>query len=268
MARRGRDRDRSGETSGARPSGRPSWVDKVGLLIALASVVVAIIALGGGSGSHGKGHSQLNLVDLNVRAVAENRRRYSRLEITLHNTGDQLVVIDGARFEIRRVYALPRCTTQGDLALSNDYGVSLPVDAKPGEAVEAPLHQQVGPDEADRFGITLSTSREQAVVYLFEVEASLANDGSRSPLPLGRVLVSLPERPGPGEYYWDEKTVELLVNWYDPGGEAHALWREAMPCWKSNTAVLRRALAGSAVRTPELDALAGELVTPTFAALE
>jgi hypothetical protein len=271
------NRDKKDHASASRGfSNRPSWVDKLGLLVAAASVVVAIFALGNGSGSSGnptgssrKTAARLNVVDVNLRDVAKGVRRYARLDVTLHNTGGQLAVVDGVRFEIERVYALPRCASQDDLPLNHVYGVSLPIKARPGSHVDAPLHQQIGSDDADRFGISLSTKRiDPTAVYLFVVDASLLNDGARGPVSLGRLLVSLPEMPLEGEYYWTEKTISLLSNWVDTEGSARELWAVSMPCWRSNTRIIERALDRHGARSTALATLADELVTPSLAAIE
>jgi hypothetical protein len=254
---------------------RPSWVDKAGLLVAVASVAVAVIALTRPSGSNSsepssKAPPRLEVVDLRVRDILAERKNHARMEITLHNTGERLVVIHGVRFEIEHVYELPRCASQGDLALTNVYGVALPRNAQPEDMVNAPLHQQVGPDEADRFGIDISTERSHThtAVDLFELEVSLLHDGSATPLSLGKVLVSLPEMPSRGEYYWGRGTGAFLRQWAEATPGAIKLWRSSMPCWRSNTAILRRALARRSVRSSALDDLATELATPSLAALE
>jgi hypothetical protein len=129
-------------------SRKPNWVEKAGVLLGLASLIAGI-ALGvdahsNGQAAPGKAPAELTLVDMLVRDI-DVTPRHAQLEIVLHNTGDQLVVIDQARIRIRHVYRLLRCATQGDLPLSNTYGVLLPIDAKPNEVIGTPLHQQVGP---------------------------------------------------------------------------------------------------------------------------
>ncbi len=206
-----------------------------------------------------------------VREV-ENPYRFSRLEITLHNVGGRLVVIDGARIKIRRVYEVPLCATQGDLVVSHAYGVVLPIDSRSGRTIKASLHQQIGPDEADRFGIDLSTRMSAdapAAVHLFEADVSLLDDGSQSPLPLGTIIVALPKSPAGGQYFWDDKVVEILRNYVSGEGRSvRDLWGGAMPCWRSNTAILRWLRTRDAVRSAPLEAAFRELVTPAFSKLE
>lgn len=260
---------------------RPTWVDIGGLMVGVASVIVAIVALGGGS----KGNSSvstrgtandsagLSLVDLYVRDSERGPGQpRPHVEITLHNLGARRVIIDRARIKIRRVYELRRCASQDDLPLSHTYGVALPVTARPGFTVEHRLHQQIGPDEADRFAISLSADTagvRTGSLYLFELGIALRDDAPRATLPVGRIQISLPELPVPGEYYWTDETSTLVGGLATTSpGYVRELRTYSMPCWRSNTATLHKAFESPAVRSGQLESISGELVAPSFAALE
>lgn len=275
MRRHRRDSDRAS-------SGRPNWADKTNLLIAAAGVAVAIVAIvvgavsaGGSGGSNPASEAPANLrvIDTVVRDVERgpNQPR-AHLEFVLHNVGGRRAVVDRADIEVRRVYELRRCASQDDLPLSNNYGVSLPADAQPGDIVEAPLHQQLGPDEADRFALALSTRvrpREPGSFYVFELDVTLHNDGPRADLPAGTALISLPEIPIVGEYYWGADTAKLIGDLASTSPEYVAeLRRFSMPCWRANTVALKKALASPAARSPFLEAVSNELVAPHLAVLE
>jgi hypothetical protein len=239
-----------------------------GLLIALAAW---LIPRGGDSGPNvgaAQRPSNLELVDLLVKEAGGG----SRLEVTLHNTGERRVVIDGARIEIRRVYEAGHCYPQGDLPLSNSYGVQLPPDSSPGTELKAPLHQQLGADQADRFAISFGLPESDMpppVNYLFELDLSLTNDGPAGPLPLGGVQVSLPYAPAPGEDFWVDGSAEYLAAEFDLSNERSlGEFRAAMRCWRANTAVLEEAFSHPAVRSPNLDAISDLMVKPSFAAVE
>ncbi len=215
--------------------------------------------------------SHLEPVSMTVREIHKPYQRHARLEVTFHNTGGQLVVVSEARVRIRRVYELRPCFPQGDLPLSNTYGVLLPIDARPGALVRVPLHQQIGADEADRFGILFGArangKREVEGTYLFELDIALVTDGPRSPMSLGQALVSLPELPYPGNYYWGDKTAEFIAVTYPHIQGKRSFRRHSMPCWKRNTTTLRNALSGPAVRSPELGAISETLVAPSISAI-
>lgn len=217
--------------------------------------------------------ARLEVVDLSVREVEGPYEHRSRLEVTLHNEGGRLVVIDGAQVEVRQVRAVRSCFAQASLPVSNRYGALLPTDAEPGDSIEVPLHQQVGADAADRFRIVLGadagTDDELTATYLFDLEVSLLNDGPRSPLPLGRVLVMLPSIPRSGQYYWTETTAETINRAFRPDDELLRYFeRKSLPCWHANTAILRRLLAAHALRSDQLDEIADTLVTPDASELE
>lgn len=264
-----------------------AWLDRLdalltrrnGLLVGAAALIALFAWLyprSGDSQPHVEGtprSARLVLTDMVVHDPSyEQAHRHARLEITVHNFGGRLVVVDGARIEVRQVYEIRRCTTQGDLILSNSYGVLLPVGAKFGYTIEKPLHQQIGPDQADRFGISFGTNipaNSEPAVYLFEVEVALRNDGPHNPLPLGRAILSLPEKPTGGQYFWGQGTIETLKNLQGGADQSpRELWAEAMPCWRMNTAIFRQFLNGDAERSPEIKAIPGELLTPSFSKLE
>lgn len=273
---------RRGRRAKAKASGRPNWVEKAGLAIAAVGVVIGIVALfvSSGSGSDGGASSassiaqagKLEAVDVSVHDVIPFERGRAFLEVTLHNTGGRRVVIDAARVEVRRVQKLRRCASQDDLLLSHVYGLLLPANAHEGDAVEMPLHQQVGPDEADRFRVELSTKlppSDQTSLYLFEVAVSLRNDGPQSELPLGTAVVGLPELPAPGEYYWDAGTLDVLHNFaLGEPDYARYLRQHALPCWRANTRALEQAGKGRKLRSNDLEEVVDDLVQPDPEALE
>lgn len=255
------------------------WATIVGTLIAAIALVVTLVNADGGDSATPEPPSpqspRLQRVGL---VVSEDDRsgRKPALEVLLHNVGTGRSVVSEAKIEVLHVYRLPLCFTQGDLPLSNHYGAQLSTDAKSGEVVETPLHQQLGADEADRFDIALGLNGDEEDdngtlpgLYLFELDVSLVHDDEQRPLRIGRALVSLPGRPFSGVYYWTRETPYFLRKYTFTGDPTvEEAWGKQMSCWRANTAALRRALSGSAVRSPELDSVGSEIVTPTFAALE
>jgi hypothetical protein len=265
----------TGRTKRRLPQSRLEYLYYVVAILVAATVLFTFLK-GGGDGStvaiettRSAPPARLEQVDLLVEDGLGEYPFHSRLETTLHNTGGRLVVINRARIEILHVYELPLCFTQGGIPVTGSYGVSLPADARPGDVVEVPLHQQLGADEPDRIHLDLSVEGDDLEgVYLFELDVSLVNDGSKSPLPLGRALVSLPETPAPEHYVWREGDAEILNETFNPYGKpVREVWGEMMPCWRSNTKLLRRALDGPAARSTQLAEIGGEMVTPTYSAL-
>ncbi len=265
----------------ASASGRPNWVEKAGVLIGVGTVAVAVLALvlGSGSGTSSSAPSNGMTSPANlkiVNLVVQDQEPWPHpdsLEVLLHNVGGQTVVIDRATFQINRIYELPRCASQGDVPLSETYGLALPADAQPGSRVSTDLHQQVGPDEADRFGIAVSLhrpkNRTDGTLYLFKGTLTLHTDAPRPQVSVGKLLLSLPLPPASGEYYWNARTPKLirglLITSPNYGRE---LERFSMKCWQENTQTLENVLATKGSRSQWLRKVPGELVTPSLAAIE
>lgn len=254
----------------ARESKAGKWLGLLASLATILGVAVGFIVNDSGGesdASRSLGQARLSPVDLHVDESGEN----PRVIVTVHNIGSRLVVVSQATINIRRVYAIPTCFSQGDLPVSNSYGIVIPADSQPGTHIESPLHQQVGPDRADRFsldfGIAAKGDDNLTGDYLFELDISVINDGPERQVSLGNVLVSLPYWPTPGGYYWNSETAGQLAR-YQSSEPLDSTWRAVMPCWQSNTDHLREALAGTAIRSARLNEVANTLVTPTFAALE
>lgn len=214
--------------------------------------------------------SRLEKVDLIVRNGSFLQGK-PRLELMVHNTGGGRAVISRAKIEVLRRYRLPLCFTQGGFSLSGSYDAQIPASAGRGYVVETPLHQQVGPTQPDRFEIAMGVVPEKHPtffgLYLFELGVSLVHDGEPRTLPMGRALVSIPEAPDAGGYFLADGEFKELAQVFTPGGYFD-FWDKAKPCWRSNTKILRRALASEAARSPQVKAIEATMVTPTRAQLE
>lgn len=253
-----------------------SWATIIGVPIGCIAVVLAFLTLDG-SGSSGASSmsSPPRLAPIDLIARNGKAPHRPKLEVMVRNEGGGVAVVSRARIRIDHVYPLPLCFTQGDFPLSNEYGAQLPVDADPGDVVEVPLHQQVKAGMPDRFTIALGAVGEGGADealpgnYLFELQVSLMHDADRSPLPLGRALVSVPGLPFAGVYFLEEGEFESLDDVYNPQGEpALEYWSDPLACWRDNGNSLINALAGDATRSPQLDEIGKSVSFPTAAELE
>jgi hypothetical protein len=124
-------------------------------------------------------------------------RSKPRIEIRLHNAGTRRTVLTSARFAVRRFAVIPGCGRGSGLELSASYDVTLPDRA--GAAVEVPIDQQLGPDEADRFAFRLTAAhrddRHAAQDLFYELDVSVRHDNDPEPLKVDRVVVALPGAP-------------------------------------------------------------------------
>lgn len=284
---------RSGPSGERPPSWRswlrrtPTWIEVAGLLLALAAIVVPLAVATGGSSSGtaasattpggertGQGGTDRPPAELKVDSFTagdgHGEHPHPTLEAVVHNFGGTRAVIDGARVDIEAVYELGRCAPQGDIPLSETYGVVLPHEV-PTEPLTVPLHDQVAPDGVDRLAIELSTqlsAAEPGTQFLYRLDVSLDNDGPDSPLPLGTAWVSVPRAPTGGEYFWTPEVIPVLKEYIVSGTTAAKVWGHSMACWRRNTAILRRTLRLRGVRSPLLQYASGPLVEPSLAKLE
>lgn len=260
-----------------RQKGKPTWIEIAGLAIGVAGVVVAIVAFviplasegGSSTASGGADPARLVVDSFLARDFNQGPHPHAHLEVLIHNTGGTLAVLDAAVVRVERVFRVQRCASQNDIPLSDTYGVVLPHRGS-SAAREFPIHDQVPPDGVDRFAVSLSTplsSQSPTTYFLFRLDLALKNDGPESPLRVGTAMLALPTVPDQGEYYWTPTTVELLKSFQTEGQSMTKFWAEAMPCWRRNTKVLRRALSAETVRSAKLDAISRELITPNFSKL-
>lgn len=290
MAQREKGRVRSRLASLKKPTSWEGWATVIGLPVGAVLGILALIHAGGGDSPPAPSLAHVEPVDLVVHNGGTTEAP-PRLEILLHNTGDKRAVLSRANIEIRRVRLLRQCFSQGDLPLSTTYAATLPANAAPGHVVQAPLHEQLGGDEADRFAIGLGVRADPAKssysvggkqnlagLYLFEVAISLISDEGGQPLSVGRALVSLPFAPEPFGFYWDRPTVERVVA-FDRGVERSRKasldspfppWPPAWTkkCWFANTKTLRSTLSSNAKRSPTMEVVGNSIITPNPSLLE
>lgn len=210
----------------------------------------------------------LRLVD----ATLINDAGRAALEIQVHNRGTGRVVISGAVVRVLRMIRLAECTNQGELSLSGRYSVALPTTLS---QIEVPLHQQLGPDTADRFSWdfgfpTAALQRgpevggaDRSYVVLFR--AALKSDDRATPLDLGRFVLGAPAVPQRVVQYWPRAYERARVADLAPFFGSDFRWDSHLPCWRTNNASLRAILAQPGARSPDLAAVGADLarvVTP------
>lgn len=277
MGRRGAQRSRDGESRldrGAR------LATIVGAPIALVGVVIATLAFLGGGGDGAEpsaspdAEPRLEAVDLIGRG--DQRGSRAGVELLVRNAGSGRSVISEAQLEVLRKAELPRCFSQGTLPVSERYGVPLSVDAEPGETIAVPLHQQVGPDEADRFLIEFSLTdprqgdeAEFDRVTLFELDVSLIRDGDSEPLPMGTTLIALPEVPFEIGYYLAKGQITEVDQSYNGSGtyQPDEIWGRIIPCWRQNAAALASFAGAEAASSAPVAEAIEKAVKPSLAEL-
>lgn len=193
---------------------------------------------------------ELHVVDI----VVENTTDWTtptRLQVTLHNTGNERAIIKRALFRIHHFSQIPNCVSEGELPVSKTYDIILPVNPHADQLVEAPVSQQLGTDEADRFTFTLTVPQDinKPSSYIYQLEVALLHDEGQTPLKLGNVLVALPGLPSAagGDF------------WPSVPGSLGSFGAQAVACLKSNSLKLHQMLALDGKRSQQLRDLADQL---------
>jgi hypothetical protein len=270
-ARAARERRKAAD---ARLGRRASWAGIASAVLAAAALLIAYLTLIKDDDpvpAAAPRSPRLERVDLIARNT--NLVQESGLDLLVRNGGGSSSVISRAHLEIRHVYRFPLCFTQGNLAVSERYGIQLPADAEAGEVTEVPLHQQVEAGKGDRFRLALEVAAEEEAglaqaIYIFEIAVSLVHDGERVPLRMGAGLVALPVVPT-SEFLLEEGGFESAVEAFGSAGRpVREFWSRPLACWRKNGRTAARLRRSSATRSPELEEVLASAVVPSFAEIE
>lgn len=131
-----------------------------------------------------------------------------KIDTELRNTGNELAIITALRIQVQQTLKLPICFSQGDLPATGSFVINIKAGAKPGNVITVPVHQQIGPDEADRFIVELNGPQAQnETIYMYRVRLSLLYDTANTPaIPVGELLMAFPVSPD-NEYFWTRADV-------------------------------------------------------------
>lgn len=175
------------------------------------------------------------------------------VEATVFNKTAHRVLIEQARVSIETYATLRLCFSQGGgpMPQPNPYVIHLAINPLPSERiVEAPMHEQIGPEEVDRialrFGANLAGAGGYAL-YLLHIQLHIYSE--KKDLDLGRFVISAPGRiPTFSGYLPDENS---FLQEFTTGSFKAAHLRTTW-CLKHNLASLHQILDNSAKRAPEL----------------
>jgi hypothetical protein len=129
-----------------------------------------------GAVSHAGGHRAAPSIEIDSVTAqfvrSGNPARPVKIDFEIRNTGSQLAIIRAVRVTVQQFAALPVCFSAGALLSTGTYNASLPKNPLPGARVDIPTAQQVAPDAADRFDITLGLPATHLVdphIYIYRV---------------------------------------------------------------------------------------------------
>ncbi len=154
------------------------------------------------------------------------------------------------------------------MPLGGRYDITLPASPEPGQAIEAPIHEQLAAEEANRFKLTMTVAGQAVLsrIYLVRLDLSLLHDVDGRPLPLGEVIMALPAVPKEEGFYL---TPRLLTPAYramhsrEEEEFGFSFYNSLAPCWRSNGLALKKMLAHTGQRSAGLQKAATEAVIPT-----
>jgi hypothetical protein len=182
-----------------------------------------------------------------------------KLEIRLHNTGNQRSLLRKAIFEVRSFAYLSICDEQGGWPETGVYDVDLPTHQATNQTIEKKIDQQLAPDEGDRFSFRFSVPPDDLVdkaPYFYQLDVSLLHDKVTRPLPVGSIVISVPTVPtaAGGEFWAKSYRADKQLAGFTP-----AEVTTITSCLRSNSAILRRILSLEGQRSEELENISKEL---------
>lgn len=253
---------KDGDSASGRWLKKPAvWVGA--LITAVITGVLVNLATGAVShATHGGPAANIEVDSVTAQYVPFHNAipaRPVRLDFEIRNTGDQLAIIKAAKVTVQQYAALPVCYSAGALVPTGTYRASLPVDPSPGKSVEIPTAQQVAPDKADRFDITLGLPaklRSQSI-YVYRIRIGLLYNNSAVPADAGTAVVALPVAPYSG-VFWTKQFAA------DPANIPGVISPPIPPvskCLVDNSRKLHSILTMAGTRPAQLTAVQSQLST-------
>lgn len=184
------------------------WVNSA-IVVAIVTAVVGALAthwLNRPAATHTPGASpQLQVDSVLVLPKTGQVGYLSKFEdqvyFSLRNIGNQLAIITGVKLQVQQYAQLYECYSAGSLATTGWSSVNLPTDPAPGTLVTVPVSQQMAPDSADKFEVSLHVPKTALGLNVYRLHVWVLYD-QQVPLSAGYLVVSLPQQPQDGGYFW------------------------------------------------------------------
>jgi hypothetical protein len=216
-----------------------------GVLVPLV-VGVAVPLMLARDGKPWSSPTRLEVVSLVVRdgSVAGKPSEAAGIEVTVRNIGSLVSVIKRVELRVRDFLLIKPCGVHGaPLRISARYQAQLPAYDAAGRTVVVDVSQQLRPNEADRFAVSLGPPRGRTIGSLeqrvYALDVTLYHDAERRPLKAGAAVLAMPL----------------------PSYEAsfHPRAKDEEACVASNLSGLRRLLDLDGERSSDLVRLKGAL---------
>jgi hypothetical protein len=125
-----------------------------------------------------------------------------KITFQIRNTGNQLAVIHQASLRVLEFESLPICLSQGELPITGQYKADMPASTSPGTVISIPISQQIGPDSADSFALSIrGPFPKNVTISVYRVDMSLFYDNVSTPVDAGPTIFSLPLDPN-NQWVW------------------------------------------------------------------
>ncbi len=232
-----------------------------------AVITGVLVNLGTGAlshvGSHGGAAPNIEVDSVTAHYVPFRSgipARPMKLDFEIRNTGNQLAIIRAVRITVQQFAALPVCFSAGALVSTGTYHAFLPVKPSLGKSVDIPTAQQVAPDAADRFDITLglpATHHADGNIYVYRLHMGLLYDNSGAPADAGEAVMALPVAPYDG-YFW---TKQYAANPTSIPGVISGPIPTVSSCLVNNSRKLHGILTMAGARPADLGAVQSQLST-------
>jgi hypothetical protein len=202
------DEKPASRTGPARILGLPMWqgISAIAAILSLAIGIVVAVWPRAAPRPESLGSSpRLELDGVQVHPKISERHGLpsfaDQVYFSLRNTGNQLAIITGLKLQVQQFAQVPECYSSGSLGTTGWSTVELPAKPSPGQTVTVPVSQQVAPDSADKFEVSIHVSKNALGIHLYRLQAWIIYD-KQVALKAGYLLASLPVQPQDGGYYW------------------------------------------------------------------
>lgn len=249
------------------------WCSLVCGLGALATIVTLAVTVTGGSGHNNQGKQAgarkggLMITQTLVRSGTEEMydngsaggthtlASSPAIELLLFNSSSRHRLVEGARLTIEKYAHLDLCFNQGGgpLPEPTPYVIRMPTfPIAPENLIEAHLHDEIDPENADRMVLRFGETRGGGGYDLYKVRIQLRVFGSRKPLDAGRFVFSVPGQIPSYDGYLpeDNKYLTQFVTGDFRQARLAVTW-----CLRRNLASLLSVVTGVGARSPEMELL-------------
>ncbi len=186
------------------------------------------------------------LIVSSVEVVAAGPSQAATVDLSLRNPGATRVGLTRAQVTILDHALIPVCVSAANTEVSADYDLTLPENPAPGAQLTKVLHQEIGPDELDRFTLRFGTPTPVRPLdsYVYRVRITISTDNGQPPVTVGEFLLEGPNGIVGTDHYFPSQTPATLADARDHGlcGDDVACQRQTQACWNRNRDSLERLL--------------------------